>query len=74
MYSMNINEREMPMNKNVLVTSDRYLEQFFYAHRISFIRQYYEKGLTHWVYPATLRLLDVLREYLQLSQVEGGAV
>ena len=59
------------MDKSVFVTSDRYLEQFFYAHRIPFLRQYYEKGLTHWVYPITLRILDILREYMLLPEKEG---
>ena len=63
----------MRVNKTFFVTADRYLEQFFYAHRIPFLRQYYEKGLTHWVYPITLRMLDILREYMELPQTEGGA-
>ena len=61
------------MNECYFVTADRYLEQFLYAHRISFIRQYYEKGRTHWVYPMTLRVLDILREYLELPQTGGAA-
>lgn len=73
MYFMNIDEGEMPMNKSVFVTADRYLEQFLYAHRVSFARQYYEKGLTHWVYPVTERTLDILREYMLLLGKEGGA-
>ena len=63
----------MRVNKTFFVTVDRYLEQFLYAHRVSFARQYYEKGFTHWVYPVTERTLDILREYMLLPGKEGGA-
>ena len=63
----------MRVNKTFFVAADRYLEQFLYAHRVYFTRQYYEKGFTHWVYPVTERTLDILREYMLLPEKEGGA-
>ena len=48
------------------------LEQFLYAHRISFDSQHRKNGLTHWCYSVNTRLLDVLREYLSLYQEDGS--
>lgn len=54
------------MNPILLVTSNRALEQFLYAHRIPFHTQRKENGMTHWVYPVEPRLLEIVREYLNL--------
>lgn len=51
-----------------LITDDRNVEQFLYAHRIAFGRQYRENGKTYWLYPVNERLLDVLREYMALYE------
>ena len=54
------------MKTPMLVTDDRTLEQFLYAHRHRFRAQRKENGRTHWVYPVDSRLLETIREYLDL--------
>lgn len=59
---------EVHMKSIILITSDRLLEQFLYAHRISFDSQHKRNGKTNWHYSVNARLLDVLHEYFELCQ------
>lgn len=57
---------------NEYCTSNRRLEQFLYAHFISFDRQYKnEQGLTVWAYHRTRELMMVVHEYEQLCRQKG---
>lgn len=54
------------MKTPLLVTDDRTLEQFLYAHRFPFRAQRKENGRTHWIYTLDSRLLETVREYFDL--------
>ena len=54
------------MKTPMLVTDDRTLEQFLYAHRHRFRAQRKENGRTHWIYTLDSRLLETVREYFDL--------
>ena len=54
------------MKTPLLVTDDRTLEQFLYAHRHRFCAQRKENGRTHWIYTLDSRLLETVREYFDL--------
>ena len=56
------------MRDSCYITSDRKLEQFFYAHRIRFDSQHQYCGKTHWVYTVTIQLLHVAQEYITLLE------
>lgn len=60
------------MHITVIDTPDRLLEQFLFAHRIRFMRQYRYDGINHWVYPLTGRTLEVVGEYLSIASEKGG--
>lgn len=55
-------------------TSDRALEQFFYAHHVRFIEQRKIDGKTHWTYPWSPQVVRLLDEYNALMPFEGGRI